>query len=226
LSLINQREAALQNQEHELETRQSRFQEELEKKRKALTEEQQKLMQMEKEYQRKIKEEEIRKQKKKEEKAQQRFQEEKRLKRSQEKAHDGKLRSMNGVLAKQGKLRKEWHPRWFRLADTCLYYYKMQFDKEPKGSIDLKSGVTVIEVVTPDGRPNCFRINTSVKDYTLSAASAEEKKLWVEAIRLVTNESFFSKIGAVELIASQMSDRVTKAPESLVVASSRTSVAT
>lgn len=115
-----------------------------------------------------------------------------------------------GWLWKQGGRYKGWKRRWFILNDKCLYYFEYTTDKEPRGIIPLEN-VDIREISDRGGRQNCFELYSAIGDvikacktdtegrviegrhtvYRLSAATTEEKDLWVDGIRASTSRSPF-----------------------------------
>ncbi|XP_053108371.1 cytohesin-4 isoform X4 [Hemicordylus capensis] len=111
--------------------------------------------------------------------------------------------SREGWLLKLGGRVKTWKRRWFILTDNCLYYFEYTTDKEPLGIIPLEN-LSVRKVDDPK-KPNCFELfNANCKgqkikacktdgdgkvvegkhqSYKISAASPEERNLWIESIR-------------------------------------------
>ena len=98
---------------------------------------------------------------------------------------------------------KTWKRRWFILTDNCLYYFEFTTDKEPRGIIPLEN-LSVQKVEDPK-KPFCLELyNPSCRgqkikacktdgdgkvvegkheSYRISAANAEERDQWIEAIR-------------------------------------------
>lgn len=115
-----------------------------------------------------------------------------------------------GWLWKQGGRYKGWKRRWFILNDKCLYYFEHTTDKEPRGIIPLEN-VDIREMSDRGGRQHVFELYSAIGEvikacktdtegrviegrhtvYRLSAATVEEKDLWVEGIRASTSRSPF-----------------------------------
>ncbi|XP_053261573.1 cytohesin-4 [Podarcis raffonei] len=125
--------------------------------------------------------------------------------------------SQEGWLLKLGGRVKTWKRRWFILTDNCLYYFEYTTDKEPLGIIPLEN-LSVRKVDDPKKR-NCFELfNTNSKgqkikackmdgdgkvvegkhqSYKISAPSAEERDLWIDAIRTsITQDPFYDLVSA------------------------------
>uniref|UniRef100_A0A8D0DPZ7 PH domain-containing protein n=1 Tax=Salvator merianae TaxID=96440 RepID=A0A8D0DPZ7_SALMN len=125
--------------------------------------------------------------------------------------------SREGWLLKLGGRVKTWKRRWFILTDNCLYYFEYTTDKEPLGIIPLEN-LSVRKVDDPK-KPNCFELfNASCKgqkikacktdgdgkvvegkhqSYKMSAASPDERDLWIEAIRTsITQDPFYDLVAA------------------------------
>ncbi|XP_059928913.1 pleckstrin isoform X1 [Gadus macrocephalus] len=104
-----------------------------------------------------------------------------------------------GCLLKQGHRRKNWKVRKFTLRDDPAYIHyhdPAKGDEEPLGAIHLRgSVVTAVEFVPDvlftakryDVEGNLFEIITSDEThYFLQAATADEKKEWIQAIQAVS----------------------------------------
>ncbi|XP_075793628.1 cytohesin-4 isoform X3 [Pelodiscus sinensis] len=125
--------------------------------------------------------------------------------------------SREGWLLKLGGRVKTWKRRWFILTDNCLYYFEYTTDKEPLGIIPLEN-LSVRKVDDPK-KPNCFELfNPSCKgqkikacktdgdgkvvegkhqSYKISAATSEERNLWIEAIKTsITRDPFYDLVSA------------------------------
>ncbi|KAM3597128.1 uncharacterized protein V6R79_000206 [Siganus canaliculatus] len=106
-----------------------------------------------------------------------------------------------GWLLKMGGRVKTWKRRWFILTESCLYYFEYTTDKDPIGIIPLED--LCVRVPEDSSKPYCLELycpkgqkikacKTESKgrvvqgkhqSYKLSAASAEERDSWIEAIR-------------------------------------------
>ncbi|XP_074864731.1 cytohesin-4 isoform X1 [Carettochelys insculpta] len=125
--------------------------------------------------------------------------------------------SREGWLLKLGGRVKTWKRRWFILTDNCLYYFEYTTDKEPLGIIPLEN-LSVQKVDDPK-KPNCFELfNPKCKgqkikacktdgdgkvvegkhqSYKISAATPEERDLWIEAIQTsITQDPFYDLVSA------------------------------
>ncbi|KAJ8248039.1 hypothetical protein GJAV_G00237520 [Gymnothorax javanicus] len=100
-----------------------------------------------------------------------------------------------GCLLKQGHLRKNWKVRKFILRDDPAYihyYDPAKGEDEPLGSIHLRSSVVTALEYVPDAKKydvdgNLFEIITSDEvHYYLQAATADERKEWINAIQIVS----------------------------------------
>ncbi|OBS69422.1 hypothetical protein A6R68_02040 [Neotoma lepida] len=112
---------------------------------------------------------------------------------------------------------KTWKRRWFILTDNCLYYFEFTTDKEPRGIIPLEN-LSVQKVDDPK-KPFCLELyNPSCRgqkikacktdgdgkvvegkheSYRISAANAEERDQWIEAIRAsITRVPFYDLLSA------------------------------
>lgn len=108
-----------------------------------------------------------------------------------------------GWLLKEGGRVKTWKRRWFILTDNCLYYFQYTTDKEPKGIIPLEN-LSVrevndphkqfcLELFLPESTGQAIKACKTDQDgkvvvgkhqsYRISAASAEERAEWIQAIR-------------------------------------------
>ncbi|KAG7505111.1 cytohesin-4-like isoform X1 [Solea senegalensis] len=118
-----------------------------------------------------------------------------------------------GWLLKMGGRVKTWKRRWFILTDSCLYYFKYTTDKDPIGIIPLEnlsvrklqegSKSYCLELFNPKGQKikACKTENKGQvvqgkhRSYKLSAASADERDTWMDAIRAsVTKDPFYDLV--------------------------------
>ncbi|XP_062874480.1 cytohesin-1-like [Trichomycterus rosablanca] len=122
-----------------------------------------------------------------------------------------------GWLLKEGGGVKTWKRRWFILTNSCLYYFQYTTDKEPKGIIPLEN-LSVREVddthkqfcfelFLPHGKgqkikacktdPDGKVVMGKHQSYRISAASAEERTDWIQAIRAcITKDPFYDLVSA------------------------------
>ncbi|CAL8255959.1 unnamed protein product [Lota lota] len=100
-----------------------------------------------------------------------------------------------GCLLKQGHRRKNWKVRKFTLRDDPAfihYYDPAKGGEEPLGSIHLRGCVVTAVEFVPDAKRydvdgDLFEIITSDEThYFLQAATAHEKKEWIQAIQTVS----------------------------------------
>ncbi|XP_056291613.1 pleckstrin [Pseudoliparis swirei] len=99
-----------------------------------------------------------------------------------------------GCLLKQGHKRKNWKVRKFVLRDDPAYmhYYDPTKGEDPLGSIHLRGSVVsaveyVLDAKKYDIDGNLFEIITSDEThYFFQAATAEERKEWINAIQAVS----------------------------------------
>ncbi|KAG5830959.1 pleckstrin-like [Anguilla rostrata] len=100
-----------------------------------------------------------------------------------------------GCLLKQGHRRKNWKVRKFTLRDDPAYmhyYDPAKGEDEPLGSIHLRASVVTAVEYVPDAKKydvvgNLFEIITSDEThYFLQAATADERKEWINAIQTVS----------------------------------------
>ncbi|XP_061693735.1 pleckstrin isoform X2 [Syngnathoides biaculeatus] len=99
-----------------------------------------------------------------------------------------------GCLLKQGHKRKNWKVRKFILRHNPAYmhYYDPTKGDDPLGSIHLRGSVVTAVDFVPDAKRydvdgNLFEIITSDEThYFLQAATAEERKEWIEAVQEVS----------------------------------------
>ncbi|XP_026215916.1 cytohesin-3 [Anabas testudineus] len=118
-----------------------------------------------------------------------------------------------GWLLKRGGQIKTWKRRWFILTDSCLYYFEYTTDKDPIGIIPLEnlcvrkledaSKSNCLELYNPKGQKikackteNKGRVvQGKHQSYKLSAASAEERDNWIDAIRAsITKDPFYDLV--------------------------------
>ncbi|CAK6968862.1 cytohesin-3-like [Scomber scombrus] len=118
-----------------------------------------------------------------------------------------------GWLLKMGGRVKTWKRRWFILTDSCLYYFEYTTDKDPIGIIPLEN--LCVREVQYTGKPYCLELynpqgqkikacKTENKGkvvqgkhqyYRFSAANADERDDWMNAIRAsVTKDPFYDLV--------------------------------
>ncbi|XP_039979760.1 cytohesin-2 isoform X2 [Xiphias gladius] len=118
-----------------------------------------------------------------------------------------------GWLLKMGGRVKTWKRRWFILTDSCLYYFEYTTDKDPIGIIPLEN--LCVRELRDTSKPYCLElynprgqkikackmenkggvVQGKHQSYKLSAASAEERDAWVEAIRVsITKDPFYDLV--------------------------------
>lgn len=87
-----------------------------------------------------------------------------------------------GFMVKEGGSIKTWKKRYFLLKNGELAYYK---DKgaEELGRIPLATCSGII-IADKRKRPNCFEIMTSNRLYAFSCETENERKEWVDALRI------------------------------------------
>ncbi|XP_057703298.1 pleckstrin [Corythoichthys intestinalis] len=99
-----------------------------------------------------------------------------------------------GCLLKQGHKRKNWKVRKFILRNdpAFMHYYDPTKGDEPLGSIHLRGSVVTAVDFVPDAKRydvdgDLFEIITSDEThYFLQAATAKERKEWIEALQEVS----------------------------------------
>uniref|UniRef100_A0A3Q0S7J0 Cytohesin 4a n=1 Tax=Amphilophus citrinellus TaxID=61819 RepID=A0A3Q0S7J0_AMPCI len=118
-----------------------------------------------------------------------------------------------GWLLKMGGRVKTWKRRWFILTDSCLYYFEYTTDKDPIGIIPLEN--LCVRVLQDSSKPFCLElynpkgqkikacktenkgrvVQGKHQSYKLSAASAEERDDWIDAIRAsITKDPFYDLV--------------------------------
>ncbi|XP_071398464.1 cytohesin-2 isoform X1 [Centroberyx affinis] len=117
-----------------------------------------------------------------------------------------------GWLLKMGGRVKTWKRRWFILTDSCLYYFQYTTDKDPIGIIPLEnlcvredtaSKQYCLELYNAKGQKikACKTENKGKvvegkhQSYKLSAATADERDDWIDAIRAsITKDPFYDLV--------------------------------
>jgi len=138
-----------------------------------------------------------------------------------------------GWLMKQGGSWKSWKRRWFVLSDRCLYYFQHTAETAPKGIIPLEN-IAVRPLDDKDGKQWAFEIYNEAGDivkgcktdssgtvvqgnhhhYRMSAASEEDRDLWMNCIRDSIENNPFSKVIAEKKASMrQKSIQMQKFPE-------------
>ncbi|KAK2833023.1 hypothetical protein Q5P01_016912 [Channa striata] len=118
-----------------------------------------------------------------------------------------------GWLLKMGGRVKTWKRRWFILTDSCLYYFEYTTDKDPIGIIPLEN--LCVRNLQETSKPNCLElynpkgqkikacktenkgrvVQGKHQSYKLSAATAEERDNWIDAIRKsITKDPFYDLV--------------------------------
>ncbi|RWS28603.1 cytohesin-1-like isoform X2 [Leptotrombidium deliense] len=122
-----------------------------------------------------------------------------------------------GWLWKQGGRYKTWKRRWFILNDKCLYYFEYTTDKEPRGIIPLEN--VQVREVHDRSKPHCFELYSALGQhefikacktdadgrviegrhtvYRMSAATQEDKDIWIKCIRQsISHNPYFDMLAA------------------------------
>ncbi|XP_020508359.1 cytohesin-4 isoform X2 [Labrus bergylta] len=118
-----------------------------------------------------------------------------------------------GWLLKNGGQVKTWKRRWFILTDSCLYYFRYTTDKDPIGIIPLEN--LSVRKLQDTSKPYCLElynpkglkikacktenrgrvVQGKHQSYKLSAASEEERDVWMDAIRSsITKDPFYDLV--------------------------------
>ncbi|XP_068178507.1 cytohesin 4b isoform X2 [Antennarius striatus] len=120
-----------------------------------------------------------------------------------------------GWLLKLGGRVKTWKRRWFILTDNCLYYFEFTTDKEPRGIIPLEN--LCVREVSYARKPYCLElynpnspgrkikacktetdgrvVQGKHQSYTICAANAEERDMWIKAVRAsITKDPFYDLV--------------------------------
>ncbi|XP_060882174.1 cytohesin-3-like isoform X2 [Labrus mixtus] len=108
---------------------------------------------------------------------------------------------------------KTWKRRWFILTDSCLYYFQYTTDKDPIGIIPLEN--LSVRKLQDTSKPYCLElynpkglkikacktenrgrvVQGKHQSYKLSAASEEERDVWMDAIRSsITKDPFYDLV--------------------------------
>jgi len=89
--------------------------------------------------------------------------------------------SKKGWLTKEGGVWKTWRKRWFVLESPSLKYFKHEGDKEPAGTIDLKSCGHIRGVQYKKSKFT-FQVQTPSRTYYMCGENADDRDKWVEAL--------------------------------------------
>jgi hypothetical protein len=95
---------------------------------------------------------------------------------------DGPVR-VEGWMAKQGHIIRNWKNRWFVLDGRRMFYFTKEGATRPKGVIRLVKGTEVV-VEEKYSKPYCFTLQTPKKRFILQAANEEEQAEWIEAVQI------------------------------------------
>lgn len=88
---------------------------------------------------------------------------------------------VEGWMAKQGHIIRNWKNRWFILDGRRMFYFAKEGATRPKGVIRLVKGTEVV-VEERYNKPYCFTLQTPKKKFILQAANEEEMAEWIDAI--------------------------------------------
>ncbi|XP_022106695.1 uncharacterized protein LOC110987868 isoform X2 [Acanthaster planci] len=97
-----------------------------------------------------------------------------------------------GYLLKTGAKGKEaFRKRWIVLDKMCLMYFKEPLDANPKGTIPMKGGYSLIlsGQLDPENRGFHFYLKTPGRIYHFIADSDHERKAWFNAIHAACNRA-------------------------------------
>jgi len=89
---------------------------------------------------------------------------------------------VEGWMAKQGHIFRNWKNRWFVLEGRCVFYFAKEGAAKARGVIRMVDGTDVI-VEERYPKPYCFTIVTPSKRYVLQAADEDEMAEWLEAVQ-------------------------------------------
>lgn len=96
---------------------------------------------------------------------------------------EGSSVRVEGWMAKQGHIIRNWKNRWFVLDGRKIFYFLKEGATRPKGVIRMIKGTEVV-VEEKYSKPFCFTLQTPKKKFILQAASEEEQAEWIEAIQI------------------------------------------
>lgn len=92
---------------------------------------------------------------------------------------------VDGLLTKEGHIVQNIRQRYFVLYPKEIKYYMItDVAKIERGSIPLKGST----LCSSDRYPHCFALTYQGKTWYIIAQSEQEKKDWMEAISLVTEQ--------------------------------------
>ncbi len=97
-----------------------------------------------------------------------------------------------GYLLKTGAKGKEaFRKRWVVLDPLCLMYFKDPLDANPKGTIPMRAGFSLIMngQLDPENRGYHFFLKTPGRIYHFIAESDHERKAWFQAIHSACNKA-------------------------------------
>jgi len=99
------------------------------------------------------------------------------------------LITKRGYLKKRGGRVKSWKRRWFILKENLLIYFRTPTDATPIKNIPIHNCfVREAQYTQIDDLPFfCFQIRLAERDWFIAAASQEEMKSWMDAIKLQKN---------------------------------------
>ena len=89
---------------------------------------------------------------------------------------------VEGWMAKQGHIFRNWKNRWFVLDGRSILYYSKEGATKPRGVIQMVDGSDII-IEERYAKPFCFTIITPAKRFVLQAADEDEMAEWLMAIQ-------------------------------------------
>ncbi|XP_067682498.1 switch-associated protein 70-like [Haliotis asinina] len=121
-----------------------------------------------------------------------------------------------GHMVKFGNRLTSWKERWFVLTAQELRYFTGCDERELKGAIDVSKSCKVEPLPDKIGtKTNRFILNTSGKQYELSAPDLKSRNEWISAIQKAIDHSYASRDESIQRLSwwERRKERATRRKE-------------
>ncbi len=105
---------------------------------------------------------------------------------------------VEGWMAKQGHIIRNWKNRWFTLEGRVMTYFAKEGANAAKGTIHMGPGTDVI-VEEKYSKPYCFTLITPSKKFILQVSLRNRiyHCKWVEEVQPIDDQSFLSSVSII-----------------------------
>jgi hypothetical protein len=92
--------------------------------------------------------------------------------------------TLQGYLLKftEGFFYNSWAKQYFKVADNVLHCLASESQTESAEQVLLEKVTSVYEATNIDNAPNCFKVSTATRTWTLRANSPEELNHWITTL--------------------------------------------